>query len=175
MSMLPRHAILLSAAFLLGGCEVVTELGKPCVLVRKANASDPEYVKDSKTQVAVQLKERELTAGQDFISFGSLDCEEQVCVRDAAVPPGTNPDAVALGYCSRPCIEESSSCEVTNEEVDTALRERMTCRQMMLDDEALNRLKASNPEEYRALFGTYENSGFCAGRLTPAAPGDQRN
>jgi hypothetical protein len=175
MSMLPRHAILLSAAFLLGGCEVVTELGKPCVLVRQAKEGDAEYDATAKKQVAVQVKESELTPGQDFISFGSLDCEEQVCVRDAATPAGDNPNAVALGYCSRPCIEESSACEVTNEEVDDALRERMTCRRMMLDDEALNRLKASDPEAYRQMFGTYENSSFCAGRLTATEPADQQN
>lgn len=169
--MLPRHAILLSAAFLLGGCEVVTELGKPCALVRRATDAELEAGSDR----AVLLKERELTAGQDFISFGSLDCEEQVCVRDASTPAGSDPEAVALGYCSRPCIEDSNSCEVTNEEVDDALRERMTCRRMMLDDEALNRLKASDPEAYRRMFGTYENSSFCAGRLTTTSPEDQQN
>lgn len=169
--MLPRHAILLSAAFLLGGCEVVTELGKPCALVRKA--TDAELQAGS--EPAVFIKESELTAGQDFISFGSLDCEEQVCVRDADTPLGTNPNAVALGYCSRPCVEESNSCEVTNEEVDDALRERMTCRRMMLDDEALNRLKQADPEAFRRMFGGYETSTFCAGRLNTASPEDQQN
>ena len=159
--MSPRHAILLSAAFLLGGCQVVTELGKPCALVRRATEEEFKATGER----AALLKERELTPGQDFISFGSLDCEEQICVRDAAVPAGSNPEAVAQGYCSRPCVEDSTACEVTNADVSDALRQRMTCRPMLLDDEALNRLKAADPETYRKTFGTYENSSFCAGRL----------
>jgi hypothetical protein len=171
MSLLSRHAILLSAAFLLGGCEVVTELGKPCALVRRATDAELAAGADR----AVLIKESELTAGQDFISFGSLDCEEQVCVRDAATPAGTNPNAVALGYCSRPCVEDSGSCEVTNEEVSDALRERMTCRRMLLDDEALARLKAADPEAYRRTFGNYENASFCAGSLSPSPAEGQGN
>ncbi|XXF75943.1 adventurous gliding motility lipoprotein CglC [Myxococcaceae bacterium GXIMD 01537] len=166
MSMSPRHAILLSAAFLLGGCEVVTELGKPCVLVRKATQAEL----DAGSGAAVQIKEGDLTAGQDFISFGSVECEELICVRDAAIAKSGNDNAVAQGYCSRSCLDDNgSTCEVTDPDVDADVRSRMTCRQMLLDDEALSRLKASDPDAYRKMFGPYENSSFCAGRLESAS------
>lgn len=161
MLKLTRHAFLLSATFLLGGCSVVTELGMPCELVRRATEEELAAGMNR----AVPVKEGELTPGQDFISFGSLGCEEQICVRDAANPPDhENPDKIALGYCSIPCIE-GNSCEVTHPDAPKELSDRMTCRRMMLDDEALNRLKVSNPEMYRRTFGNYENASFCAGRI----------
>lgn len=169
--MSPRLAILLSAAFLLGGCEVVTELGKPCFLVRKA--TDAELAAGSAR--AVPLKEKELTKGQDFISFGAADCEDFVCVRDADTPGDSNPEAVALGYCSRPCAEGGNSCQVTNSEAVSGLSERMTCRALLMDDAALARLKASDPETYRKTFGTQTSSTFCAGKLTEAPADSQGN
>jgi hypothetical protein len=165
MSMSLRHALLLSAAVLLGGCEVTTELGKPCFLVRKATE---EELKAGSTR-AVRLKESALTPGQDFISFGSAECEDLICVRDAAFQGSTNPDEDAQGYCSRDCVAGGSSCTVTDTEVPAELRERMTCRALLMDNEALARLKASDPATYRATFGENDSAYFCAGEPPPSS------
>jgi hypothetical protein len=166
--MSPRHALLLSAAFLLGGCEVTTELGKPCFLVRAATQAELQ----AGSTRAVRMKEKDLTVGQDFISFGSAECEDLICVRDAAFAGSTNPDEDAQGYCSRACVSEGSECTVTDTEVPATLRERMACRALLMDNEALARLKAADPVTYRNTFGENNSAYFCAGQ-TASGPGTQ--
>jgi hypothetical protein len=163
-----RHAILLSAAVLLGGCEVTTELGRPCFLVRAATEAE---LKAGSTR-AVRMKERDLTAGQDFISFGSAECDDLICVRDSAYVGSTDPNEDAQGYCSRDCVQGGSACTVTDTEVPAALRERMSCRALLMDNDALARLKAADPETYRKTFGENDSAYFCAG-LPPEAPASQ--
>ena len=74
-----RLALLVGAALLSGGCKVTSDIGKPCVLVRKATQAE----KDADGCRYQEILEGELQAGQDFISFGSVECEDLVCVRDA--------------------------------------------------------------------------------------------
>ena len=46
----------------------------------------------------LQARAREREApGQDFISFGSTDCEDLICVRDAQLARDPDPNAVATG------------------------------------------------------------------------------
>ena len=79
-----RSALFLSAALLASGCEVTSELGKPCTLVRKATPEErPAGVRST------PVLESEIAPNQDFISFGSMDCEDLICVRDADVPSAT--------------------------------------------------------------------------------------
>lgn len=163
-----RHTFLLSAAFLLGGCEVTTQLGKECILVRKATEAELQ----AGSPAGVPMKERELTPGQDVISFSSAECDELICVRDSAFVGSSNPDEEAKGYCSQAClVEDTSSCKVTDTSVPTELRERMTCRALLLDPDALARLKAADPAAYYAMFGDNESAYFCAGK--PADPESQ--
>lgn len=156
-----RLAIFLSAALLASGCEITTELGKPCVLVKRDPSSD------STTGVrSTPVLESEIATNQDFISFGSTDCEDLICVRDAESPRNTDPNAPAQGYCSQECVEGTSSCEVTDTSVDEALRTRMTCRSLILDQASLERLKRDDPATYRATFGETNSPYFCAGKLS---------
>lgn len=156
-----RLALFLSAALLATGCEVTTELGKPCVLVKRDPASN------STTGVqSIPVLEREIAPNQDFISFGSTDCEDLICVRDAEAPRNTDPNAAALGYCSQECVPNETKCEVTDTSVEEALRTRMACRSLILDEDSLEKLKQEDPATYRATFGETNSPYFCAGKLS---------
>jgi hypothetical protein len=160
-----RLAVFLSAALLASGCEVTTELGKPCVLVKRDPSSN------STTGVrSTPVLESEIATNQDFISFGSTDCEDLICVRDADAPRDADPNAAAQGYCSQECVEGSSTCEVTDSSVDEALRTRMTCRSLLLDQASLERLKKDDPVAYRNTFGETNSPYFCAGQLSTLPP-----
>jgi hypothetical protein len=161
-----RWVVLLGSALLASGCSVTTELGKPCVLVKKPSEAEQEQGIRSKP-----VLEGEIATNQDFISFGSTDCEELICVRDAAFPRNTDPNAPATGYCSQPCVEGTSSCEVTDSEVSADLKSRMTCRSLIMDQATLDRLRAENPAQYEATFGRNNSPYFCAGKL-PNLPQD---
>ncbi|MBZ4417080.1 adventurous gliding motility lipoprotein CglC [Myxococcus sp. RHSTA-1-4] len=166
MKMSVRTTLLMSAALLLGGCEVTSEIGKPCALVRKATAEE----KAQTGQDTMPILEKEIAARQDFISFGSLGCEDLICVRDQDYPRALNEDgtvngnAPAMGYCSKPCVEGSSACEVKDtSDVLPGLPERMACRPLLLDQATLEALRAENEAQYRATFGENNSPFFCAG------------
>ncbi len=152
--MSPRLAFLVSAILLSSGCEVTSQLGKTCVLVKASSTGQPYD--------PVSLSD--LQPGQDFISFGSLDCEDLICVLDRKAEPTTTEDGRVLGYCSQPCLEtQTDSCTVTDESVDAALSERMTCRALLLDQQALDDLRRQDPVRYRQTFGDHNSPYFCAG------------
>ena len=153
--MSPRWVLFLSAVLLASGCQVTTQLGQSCVLVKKKDATS-----------STPVLEKDIAPKQDFISFGATDCEDLVCVRDAESPHDPDPEAVALGYCSQECVEGSSSCTVTSTDVDTALKDRMTCRSLLLDQASLERLKKDDPVAYRNTFGETNSPYFCAGKLS---------
>ncbi|RKG91442.1 gliding motility protein [Corallococcus sp. CA053C] len=166
--MFVRSALFMSAVLLLGGCEVTTELGKPCGLVRKATDSEAQtFGRDF-----MPIYEKDIAADQDFISFGSLDCEDLVCVRDDASARDPDPNAPALGYCSKECVEGTTSgCEVTNDEAVEGIKERMTCRPLLLDQATLEAIKIADEAFYRRTFGENNSPYFCAG-ATPQAQGN---
>jgi hypothetical protein len=169
--MSPRLLILLSTALLASGCQVTTQLGAECTLVRKATAEEKQT---NGGLNFVTIKESELVNGQDFISFGALDCDqlELTCVRDAAHPRRTEQGSAAaettdaLGYCSQACVEHSSSCEVVESEVSEGLKGReVECRSLALDQQALEQLKKDDPVAYRQTFGENNSPFFCAAKL----------
>jgi hypothetical protein len=164
--MTPRLSLLLSAVLLASGCSVTTQLGAECVLVRKATAQE----ETATGKKAISIKESELIAGQDYVSFGALDCDELelTCVRDANHPrESTNGDGEAKGYCSQACVADSSSCEVLGDDVAPGLQGRpMTCRSLALDQASLEALKRSDPVAYRRTFGENSSAFFCAAALS---------
>ena len=166
--MTPRLSLLLSTVLLASGCSVTTQLGAECVLVRKATA-DEEAATGRK---AISIKESELIEGQDYISFGALDCDELelTCVRDANHPRSSaTGEADARGYCSQACVQNSSSCEVLGDSVAEGLRDRpMTCRSLALDPATLENLKRTDPVTYRQTFGENSSAFFCAAALSSA-------
>jgi hypothetical protein len=172
--MTPRLPILLSAVLLASGCSVTTQLGAECVLVRKATAEEEAATGRN----SVSIKESELIAGQDYVSFGVLDCDELelTCVRDASHPRDTEPGSPAAagtdakGYCSQACVANSSACEVLSDNAAAGVQGRtMTCRSLALDPQSLENLKRTDPVTYRQTFGENSSAFFCAVAL-PATP-----
>ncbi|NOJ98736.1 gliding motility protein [Corallococcus sp. CA049B] len=163
--MFVRTALFLSAALMLGGCDVTTELGKPCQLVRRATDAERE----AQGRKFVEIQEKDIAVDQDFISFGSLDCEDLVCVRDDQSPRSDNPEAFALGYCSRECVQGTTTgCEITRTvgDVEEGLKERMTCRPLLLDQDTLDAIKIADEGFYRRTFGENNSPYFCAGAVS---------
>lgn len=169
-----RTALLMSAALLLGGCEVSSEIGKECTLVRKATAEESAANGGRKFMPILQ---KEVARNQDVISFGSIECEDLICVRDADFPPKMmddpsdpggaqidDPEAEAKGYCSKECVEGSNACEVKDTSgVLEGLPERMSCRSLLLDQATLEALRSANESRYRETFGENNSPFFCAG------------
>lgn len=149
-----RLALLLGVALWCGGCQVSSDIGKPCVLVKRSTSGakyDPVTVSD-------------IQVDQDFISFGSLECEDLVCVRDAYSDIKTAEDNVSvLGYCSKACVAGTAgTCTVNNPQADPTVKANMSCRALLLDQKALDDLRASDPTGYRETFGDNASPYFCA-------------
>ncbi|MBI3185257.1 MAG: adventurous gliding motility lipoprotein CglD [Myxococcales bacterium] len=147
-------------ALALAGCPVSTDLGQPCILVRK-DPSDPT----GKRSIAIKegdpfIKDR---AGKDFISFGATACEDFVCVRDSsfARPAGSLDTADAVGYCSRPCVQ-GSTCPAANPQDNENPATRLSCRPLLLDVETLNAIKQADPQTFTKYFGDTTSPYFCA-------------
>jgi hypothetical protein len=163
-----RLALLVGAALWCGGCTVSSDVGKSCVLVRKA--TEEERAAFPQLGETRSILENQLKAGQDFISFGSVECEDLVCVRDASynpnLPAGSDPSTVAAkGYCSKACVVDplQNSCAVTTSDVEEEVASRMSCRALLLDQLALEELRRTDPAAYRATFGDNNSPFFCAG------------
>jgi hypothetical protein len=159
--MSPRLVVLLSATLLATGCTVTTDLGKQCTLKKTVVTRDDSGNVISKEVVDIVLGE--VAGGQDFIAFGVTECEDLICVREASTTGGP-PTAKALGYCSRACIEgsDASACEVTDSTVTKDVKDRMTCRSLLLDTATLERLRAEDEKAYRQNFGETLSPYFCA-------------
>ena len=153
-----RLALLAAAALVLGGCEVPSEVGKPCLLVKKSSSADRKF--DPVVPSDIQLD-------QDFISFGAQDCEDLICVRNAGSELQTVVEGDVtrvLGYCSKACLVDSgtNSCTVNHPEAAAEVKGSMSCRALLLDQKALDDLRINNPAEYRATFGENASPTFCA-------------
>jgi hypothetical protein len=159
--MTTRWAGLLAAFGLLwSACPNPTDLGKECVLIRK----DPADTDPSDGTNSIEIREGEITPGKDFISFGATECDDLICVRDANAAPGTDPNAIAKGVCSRPCVATSAtSCETGDRSVDEDESRRFTCRSLLLDADTLAAIKEADPEKYQRYFGNAQSPDFCVG------------
>lgn len=147
------------------GCANTTELGNECTMVRR----DPSDTDESDGIRSIPLKESEIAANKDFISFGATDCEDLICVRDASDPKGADENANAVGFCTMPCLHTNpDSCLTGNADIDEG-DNPFVCRQLLLDDDTLATLRADNPELYRRYFGTAESTYFCARKAQASA------
>ncbi len=145
-------------AGLLAGCDQRNDLGKPCVLVRK----DPADTDPSDGYNHINILEGEVTEGKDFISFGSVECEDYVCVRDKdqRKDPRVPPTASASGYCSRPCAPTSPAPCPPGGSIPAGYG--MTCRPLILDEETLSTICPVDPETCRRVFGDTRSPYYCA-------------
>jgi len=156
-NMLYRSSLRIAVFALLalaGACRSLTDLGTPCVLVKK----NP----DGGT-VPVALKERDLPdGGKDFISFGAAACENLVCVRDSSFPKNPDPNADAVGYCSSACAANSGSCPAANSADDSNPSKRLTCLALLLDEQTLAAICSNDPAKCYQYFGGTTSPYFCA-------------
>ncbi len=145
---------LLALLTVLEACRSATDLGNPCVLVKK----NPDG-----GSTPVSIKERELPdGGKDFISFGAAICENLVCVRDSAYPKNPDPNADALGYCSSACVANSGTCASANSSDDSNPARRLTCRALLLDELTLAAICSADPVKCYQYFGGTTSPYFCA-------------
>ena len=159
-----RVLLALSATTLvlgLVGCSVGSGLNKNCNLPRKVDGGVVFL-----TEGEVQEK---TGGGKDFIAFGALDCEDLVCVRDSSYAKsdaGADLSKPALGYCSRPCVENSvcpSDDSALDNKSDTALK----CRPLLLDRDTLAAIAAI--PSIAAQIGNVREPFFCARGSSPDA------
>jgi hypothetical protein len=107
------------------------DLGKDCVLVRGGPDGGATPVLKSDDVIAYQ-------ANVDVLSFGVLECDSKICVRDSLFKdPSTGPEA--HGYCSAACGPCNNG---------------LVCRPLLLDDTTLMQLKQQ--------FDGAPTSSFCA-------------
>lgn len=159
-SMRARHSVTLSVlvalAAAIGGCKSENTLGGDCTLVKKAPG-------DAGTSVAI--KESEINAGlqKDFVSFGSIECEDFVCTRDPGFPRdgGTGN---AHGYCSKPCAT-NDNCKTGDDALDRDPKRRLVCRALLLDEATLGQICELNPADCQTYFGGTRSPYFCARQL----------
>ena len=107
------------AATLLPGCPVTGDIGYPCRFVKQDGGI---------------VMESELRPGQDLIAFGSVECEDFVCVRNRFAP---STGSEALGTCSARCLPTNpDDCKGLSPEANTS-QGPFTCRPLVLDSETL--------------------------------------
>jgi hypothetical protein len=157
------------------GCRQANDLGTYCILVRRNPADPPGTI----SSIPVRQGELPVTSGptssqRDYISFGSTECENLVCVRDAtfseANEPGLSVGAnfPAYGVCSRPCTPSAQAlCQAADSAIDKNPRTHLSCRQLVLDEATLAHLQQTDPVRYQQYFGTNTSPFFCARGTEP--------
>lgn len=140
------------------GCKPKTDLNQPCKLVkRNPDGGRPLEILEGDVR---NIK----GADKDFISVGSVECEDLICVRDSLFGSDAGAAEPAVGYCSRQCVQ-GSECPSFDEAFDkgsTALR----CRALLLSAETLAALSAGD-----GGFTGVRDPYFCArGGAADAGP-----
>ena len=160
------------------GCKQVNDLGTYCVLVKRDPADTNPA--DGISSIPVTQSEIPQVAGdsadsRDYISFGSTECEDLVCVRDSAFMESTEsglpvgPNQPAYGVCSTACTPTAqSTCTASDSSIDKTAKTHLTCRRLVLDQDTLDRLRETDPVTYQEYFGTNTSPYFCARGTEPA-------
>ena len=140
---------------LLSACRSSNDLGSPCTLVKLSadGGRAPVTNADLRTGTA---------SNNDFISLGSVDCEELVCVREGTVAiTGSDADP-ATGFCTRRCLTTNSQdCLSADQQVNRDPSTQFSCRQLLLDQQTLNAI-CSDPVVCRQSFGNARSPYYCA-------------
>ncbi len=161
--MIRRTILLALTACVFAACQSKTDLGKPCTLIRR----DPA---DSTGKHSIPLKNSEIRPGRDFISFGSTECDDLVCVRDSAQAVTADAGADALGYCSQSCVQTSTvGCPAADPADDSDPIKRLSCRALLLDETTLAAICQSDPTTCQKYFGDTKSPYFCARGAKPDA------
>lgn len=159
MIRIATHLGLIAATTLLAvSCAPSSGLNLGCTLVKK----DPT---DSTGQRSTFITNADIksNAARDVISFGAVECEDLVCIREGGAPlVGTDTDVVK-GWCSRPCPENSTDkCPSDDPALDKVPLSKLSCRKLLLDEAALAALKTQDPALFKRYFGDTTSPFFCA-------------
>ncbi len=153
---LPCAAVALAAA----GCPPRGDLNTTCELVKR-DAGDPKGL------AAIPLLLSDIPPTKtDFISFGSPDCDDRICVRDYQYQQdGGAP--IAYGYCSSPCTPGAANqCLSYDASLDTGAT-KLNCRPLLLDDSTLAAICALDAGACQEFFSNTRSPYFCARGSTP--------
>jgi hypothetical protein len=148
----------MAAIIAVTSCKPPTDLNRPCRLVKR-NPDGGDGV--------VPILEGEVKAnaghGKDFISIGTVDCDDLICVRDSLLETDAGPFDPAYGYCSRECLE-GAVCPSYDSSLDTTAN-KLNCRALLLDKETLAGLVGADG----GSPGNVRDPFFCARGETPDA------
>jgi len=154
-------AVATAVAVSMMACKADTDLGKPGCHLLKALPDG------GATNVIVA----ELSAGKDFLSFGSVECEDLVCVLDqdgvsAVLAQATANPAVladpATGYCSHACAQGSTSgCTPQFQDLQNDPSLVMSCRPLVLDNDTIAEI-CKDPVKCQEYFNNSRSAFFCA-------------
>lgn len=129
-------AVMVALSVALVGCRAATDNNRPCTLKKKG----PDGT-------AVAITEGELRAktgfSKDFISFGVVECEDLICVRDSTFAGNADSTAPAMGYCSVGC-DPKNPCVSFDDAMDRDPNTKLGCRALMLDAVTLETVCPSN-------------------------------
>jgi len=142
------------------GCRPSTGLNLPCNLVRRLPDGGTGFITEREVQ------EKKGTT-KDFVSFGAVECDDLVCVRDATFPNSTNLDGPAGGYCSAAC-SPGSACLSEKPEMDDDATTKLNCRPLLLDEATLGELCTTDPSACIDIGGV-RSPYFCARGENPDA------
>jgi hypothetical protein len=114
------------------GCKPATDLNQPCTLVkRNPDGGRPLSI----TEAEVRNAQGGTSSTKDFISVGSVECEDLICVRDSNFKSTATDTDPASGYCSRACAQ-GSTCPSFDETLDKG-PDALRCRALLLSAETL--------------------------------------
>lgn len=162
----------LAALVILGvatACSVTSQLGRPCTLYKAT--PDGGLTPLLPTDVTPD-------GHHDIFTSGDTECEDQLCVLDAAAVPGAYQQAlsstnhVLLGYCTKFCTRGSNSdCSKQYQDKQNVAGDQMTCQPFLLDQSAINAI-CSTPQECQRLLGGGQSPYLCARGVTASANSD---
>lgn len=157
-----KTAMLLGCVTGLLACPPVGSLNRPCQMPRRTDAG------------VVFLTEKEVrartgtasNATRDFLAFGSLDCDDLLCVRDATFVTDAGDNDVAIGYCSNPC-DVGAPCPSFKKELDERGDTKLNCRALLLDEQTLEAI--NQDPAARKILNNVKSPFFCARGSVPDA------
>lgn len=144
------------------GCPPTSDLGKPCQMPRRTDAG-VTFLTEKEVRARTGTASN---ATRDFLAFGSLDCDDLLCVRDATFTTDAGDDAVAYGYCSKPC-DVGAACPSYDSKLDDRGDTRLNCRPLLLDEQTLEAI--NQDPNARKLINNVKSPLFCARGSSPDA------
>lgn len=153
--------VVAAVALTMMACKADTDLGKP----------DCHLLKSTPDGGVANVIVAELSAGKDFLSFGSVECEDLICVLDqdgvaAVLAQATANPAVladpATGYCSHSCAQGSTSgCTPQYQDLQDDPSLVMSCRALVLDNDTIAQI-CKDPVKCQQYFNNSRSAYFCA-------------